>query len=68
MGFGESTQSNTDSTATQNKPRSYEGSGFNNDALERAGYYILKDANGNPVLYDNNRQVVRDKIYLRDFD
>ena len=66
MGFGENEMSNN--STIQNEPRSYEGSGFNNDALERAGYYIRKDANGNPVLYDNNRQVVRDKIYLRDFD
>ena len=64
LGFTYSKPTPTSTTTS----RSYEGSGFNNDALERAGYYILKDANGNPVLYDNNRQVVRNKIYLRDFD
>ena len=53
--------------ANPNEPRSYEGSGFNNDALEQAGYYVRKDSNGNPVLYDNNGQVVRDNIYLKDF-
>ena len=53
---------------TKKSDRSYEGSGFNNDALERAGYYVLKDSNGNPILYDENRQVVRDNIYLKNFD
>lgn len=66
MGFGENETSQQDS-ADQNGPRSYEGSGFNNDALEQAGYYVHKDSNGNPVLYDNNGQVVRDSIYLKDF-
>ena len=47
-------------------PRSYEGSGFNNDALEQAGYYIKKDKDGNVYLYDNDGNIVQDKIYLRD--
>ena len=45
--------------------RSYEGSSFNNNALEQVGYYIRQDSNGNPILYDENGQVVRDNIYLR---
>lgn len=48
-----------------NTPRSYEGSGFNNDALEQARYYVKKDKDGNVYLYDNDGNVVQDKIYLR---
>lgn len=49
-----------------NTPRSYEGSGFNNDTLEQAGYYVKKDKDGNVYLYDNDGNIVQDKIYLRD--
>ena len=58
--------SSDDSSDSTNTPRSYEGSGFNNDALEQAGYYVKKDKDGNIYLYDNNGNVVQDKIYLRD--
>lgn len=68
MGFiRDENSNNSSSSISTTQPRSYEGSGFNNDALEQAGYYILKDSNGNPVLYDNNRKVVRNNIYLKDF-
>lgn len=50
---------------SESNSRSYEGSGFNNNALEQVGYYIRQDSNGNPILYDENGQVVRDNIYLR---
>ena len=65
MGFGENGSSNQDS-ANPNGPRSYEGSGFNNDALEQAGYYIKKGSDGNTYLYNNAGQIVRDSMYLRD--
>ena len=65
MGFGENGSSNQDS-ANPNDPRSYEGSGFNNDALEQAGYYVKKGSDGNTYLYDNTGQIVRDSMYLRD--
>lgn len=64
MGFGENQSSS--GSSTDNTPRSYEGSGFNNDALEQAGYYVKKDKDGNVYLYDNDGNVVQDKIYLRD--
>ena len=62
MGFGE----NQSSSSTVNTPRSYEGSRFNNDALEQAGYYVRKGEDGNIYLYDNSGNIVQDKIYLRD--
>ena len=57
--------SSDDSSDSTNTSRSYEGSGFNNDALEQAGYYVKKDKDGNVYLYDNNGNVVQDKIYLK---
>ena len=65
MGFGENQSSSDSDSSTANAPRSYEGSGFNNDALERAGYYVKKDKDGNVYLYDNDGNVVQDKIYLK---
>lgn len=58
--------SSDNSSGSTNIPRSYEGSGFNNDALEQARYYVKKDKDGNVYLYDNDGNVVQDKIYLRD--
>ena len=66
MGFGENQSSSDSGSSTDNTPRSYEGSGFNNDALEQAGYYVKKDKDGNVYLYDNSGNIVQDKIYLRD--
>ena len=66
MGFGENQLSSSSDSSSDNTPRSYEGSGFNNDALEQAGYYVKKDKDGNVYLYDNDGNVVQDKIYLRD--
>ena len=63
MGFTRDENSN-DSTSSAS--RSYEGSGFNNDALEQAGYYVKKDKDGNVYLYDNSGNVVQDKIYLKE--
>ena len=65
MGFGENQSSSDSDSSTANAPRSYEGSGFNNDALERARYYVKKDKDGNVYLYDNDGNVVQDKIYLK---
>ena len=65
MGFGESQSSSDSDSSSINTPRSYEGSGFDNNALEQAGYYVKKDKDGNVYLYDNNGQVVRDNIYLK---
>lgn len=61
LGFTYSKPTPTSTTTS----RSYEGSGFNNDALEQAGYYVVKDKDGNVYLYDNNGNVVQDKIYLK---
>ena len=58
--------SSDNSSGSTNTPRSYEGSGFNNEALKQAGYYVKKGSDGNTYLYDNTGQVVRDSIYLRD--
>lgn len=66
MGFGESQSSSDSDSSNVNTPRSYEGSGFNNDALEQAGYYVKKDKDGNVYLYNNDGNIVQDKIYLRD--
>lgn len=66
MGFTNNVSDNSIDSSTIVQPRSYEGSGFNNDALEQAGYYVVKDKDGNVYLYDNNGNVVQDKIYLRD--
>lgn len=66
MGFTNNTLDDSIDSSTVAQPRSYEGSGFNNDALEQAGYYVVKDKDGNVYLYDNNGNVVQDKIYLRD--
>ena len=66
MGFGENQSSSDSDSSTVNTPRSYEGSGFNNDALEQAGYYVRKGEDGNIYLYDNSGNIVQDKIYLRD--
>ena len=65
LGWDITKKSEQDST-DQNGPRSYEGSGFNNEALKQAGYYVKKGSDGNTYLYDNTGQVVRDSIYLRD--
>lgn len=65
MGFGENETSQQNS-ANANVPRSYEGSGFNNEALKQAGYYIKKGSDEHTYLYDNNGQIVRDSMYLRD--
>ena len=65
MGFGENQSSSDSDSSTANIPRSYEGSGFNNDALEQAGHYVKKDKDGNVYLYDNDGNVVQDKIYLK---
>ena len=65
MGFGENQSNSNSGSSTDNTPRSYESSGFNNDALEQAGYYVKKDEDGNVYLYDNNGNVVQDKIYLK---
>lgn len=65
LGWDITKKSEQDST-DQNGSRSYEGSGFNNDALKQAGYYVKKGSDGNTYLYDNTGQVVRDSIYLRD--
>ena len=62
LGFTYSKPTPTSTTTS----RSYEGSGFNNDALEQAGYYVVKDKDGNVYLHDNSGNVVQDKIYLRD--
>ena len=66
MGFGESQSSSDSDSSSINTPRSYEGSGFDNNALEQTGYYVKKDKDGNVYLYDNDGNVVQDKIYLRD--
>lgn len=66
MGFTNNVSDDSIDSSTMSQPRSYEGSGFNNDALEQAGYYVVKDKDGNVYLYDNNGNVVQDKIYLRD--
>lgn len=66
MGFTNNVSDDSIDSSTMGQPRSYEGSGFNNDALEQAGYYVVKDKDGNVYLYDNNGNVVQDKIYLRD--
>lgn len=65
MGFTNNTSDDSTDSSTVAQPRSYEGSGFNNDALEQAGYYVVKDEDGNVYLYDNNGNVVQDKIYLK---
>lgn len=66
MGFGENQSNSSSDSSTVDIPRSYEGSGFNNDALEQKGYYVKKDKDGNVYLYDNSGNIVQDKIYLRD--
>lgn len=66
MGFTNNVSDDSTDSSTIAQPRSYEGSGFNNDALEQAGYYVVKDKDENVYLYDNNGNVVQDKIYLRD--
>ena len=66
MGFvRDESYNDSTSSASTTQPRSYEGSGFNNDALEQAGYYVKKDKDGNVYLYDNSGNVVQDKIYLK---
>lgn len=60
-----STQEKTTEPVSELNLRSYENSGFNDTTLEQAGYYIRQDSNGNPILYDENGQVVKDNIYLR---
>lgn len=65
LGWNINNSSDNTSDST-NIPRSYEGSGFNNDALEQKGYYVKKNKDGNVYLYDNSGNVVQDKIYLRD--
>lgn len=64
LGWHINDSSNGSSNST-NTPRSYEGSGFNNDALEQAGYYVKKDKDGNVYLYNNDGNIVQDKIYLK---
>lgn len=70
MGFDK--ESKEDSTASSQQtvvPRSWEGSGFNDDLLEQNNYYVRQDKEGNIYLYtlnDNNELVpVQQNIYLK---
>lgn len=70
MGFDkDSREDNTDSAQQTVVPRSWEGSGFNDDLLEQNNYYVRKDNEGNTYLYTTNAQgelvPVQDSIYLK---
>ena len=54
-------------------PHSYEGSGFNEDALKKANYYIRKGEDGNDYLYQMSADgqtltPVQDNIWLDNYD
>lgn len=54
-------------------PHSYEGSGFNEDALKKADYYIRKGEDGNDYLYQMSADgqtltPVQDNIWLDNYD
>lgn len=51
MGFGENQSSSSSDSNTDNIPRSYEGSGLNDDWLTRNNYYVQKGSDGNTYLY-----------------
>jgi len=51
MGFGENQPSSSSASNTDNTPRSYEGSGLNNDWLTRNNYYVQKGSDENTYLY-----------------
>lgn len=50
MGFGEG-ETSDNTIVPQNEPRSYEGSGVNDDWLTRNNYYVRKHDDGNTYLY-----------------
>ena len=72
MGFigNESSESSesSDSSTSVAKPRSPEGSGFNNDALTSAGFYVQQGNDGNYYLLNNDGSVYNTPWYLRDED
>lgn len=49
-------------------PRSPEGSGFDNDALTRAGFYIQQGNDGNYYLLNSDGSIYNTPWYLRDED
>lgn len=65
----ENSDNNSQSTSSTSVPRSYEGSRFNNDLLEKAGYYIIKGDDGNSYVgtYDSNGNFipVQKNTYLK---
>lgn len=70
MGFDkDSREDNTDPAQQTVVPRSWEGSGFNDDLLAQNNYYVRKDNEGNTYLYTTNAQgelvPVQDSIYLK---
>ena len=46
-------------------PRSYEGSGFDNSALEQAGYWVVRGDDGHTYLKDNNGNLVTTPWFLK---
>ena len=50
MGFTQGNESDSTSKP-KTTPRSYEGSGFNNDTLEQLGYYVRQGQDGNTYLF-----------------
>lgn len=70
MGFNRFDFSQGQDQASQqvSVPRSPEGSGFDNDALTRAGFYIQQGNDGNYYLLNSDGSIYNTPWYLRDED